>query len=137
MNISKLKKELIISEGLRLKAYKDSVGKVTIGVGRNLDDLGISEKEALFLLNNDITRVHEELLNIVEYSKLCDPRQRVIAEMVFNLGLKGVMKFQHMWQAIKCNNWDTAANEMLNSLWAKQVGIRAQRLATRMRIGKD
>lgn len=137
MNIIKLKKDLISAEGLKLKAYKDTMGKTTIGVGRNLDDVGITEEEAFFLLNNDIRRLENELSSIENFPGLSEIRQGIIAEMAFNLGLKNLMKFRRMWKAIYNQDWDAASAEMLSSLWAQQVGKRAIRLATRMRTGYD
>jgi lysozyme len=130
-------KNLIADEGLRLKPYTDTVGKLTIGVGRNLDDEGITTEEALYLLNNDIQRVEKELMPLPNFSQLSGPRQRVIMEMAFNIGFQGVMNFKDMWKAIQAHDWDGAANAMLNSLWAKEVGQRAVRLATSMRTGMD
>lgn len=137
MDIELLKKDLKDAEGLRLKPYKDTVGKITIGVGRNLDDVGITEEEAFFLLDNDIKHVLEELSSIKVFPLLSDPRQRVIAELAFNLGMGNLMEFKDMWKAIQEKNWDKAADEMLDSLWAKQVGKRATRLVARMRTGVD
>ena len=137
MNINLLKKDIIISEGFKLKPYKDTVGKITIGVGRNLEDVGLIEEEVLFLLENDIKRVQKELESIEGFSLLSEPRQRIIAEMIFNLGKRNLMKFKNMWKAIQLQDWNRAANEMLDSLWAKQVGKRATRLAARMRTGLD
>ena len=130
-----LTQNLIADEGLRLKPYTDSTGNLTIGVGRNLNAEGISVQEALYLLNNDIQRVETELAPVQNFSTLSQPRQNVIIEMAFNMGFEGVMGFQEMWQAIQAQDWNGAANAMLDSLWAKQVGQRAVRLATSMRTG--
>lgn len=130
-------KNLIADEGLRLKPYTDTVGKLTIGVGRNLDDEGITAQEALYLLNNDIQRIEKVLAPLPNFSQLSEPRQRVITEMAFNIGFQGVMEFKEMWKAIQDQDWDDAANAMLDSLWAKEVGQRATRLATAMRTGVD
>jgi lysozyme len=132
-----LTKELIADEGLRLKPYRDTVGKLTIGVGRNLDDEGITKEEALYLLNNDIQRVKGQLVSVQTFSQLSDVRQRVLTEMAFNMGIGGLMGFREMWQAIQVKDWDGAANAMLDSLWAKEVGQRAVRLATCMRTDVD
>ena len=130
-------KNLIADEGLKLKPYTDTVGKLTIGVGRNLNDEGITEQEALYLLNNDIQRIEKELAPLPNFSRLSGPRQRVILEMAFNMGFGGVMEFKQMWQAIQNQDWDGAANAMRDSLWAKEGGQRAVRLATSMRTGTD
>lgn len=140
VDVFKLRQDLLLSEGLRLKPYKDTVGKLTIGVGHNLDDEGITKEEALYLLHNDILDVIKDLRKIPHYSKFVDGndvRERVIAEMVFNLGIGGVLKFKKMWKAIEMEDWDQAAKEMLNSQWARQVGKRANRLSERMRSGRD
>ncbi|MBX9804596.1 MAG: glycoside hydrolase family protein [Alphaproteobacteria bacterium] len=130
-----LKQDLINDEGLKLKPYRDSVGKLTIGVGRNLDDEGITEAEALYLLNNDIQRVETELASVQYFPQLSDIRQRVLIEMTFNMGRSGVMEFKEMWSAIEAQDWNGAADAMLNSEWANEVGQRAVRLATCMRTG--
>jgi lysozyme len=137
MDNDTLIKNLIADEGLRLKPYTDTVGKLTIGVGRNLNDEGITAQEALYLLNNDIQRIEKELTPLPNFSQLSQPRQRVITEMAFNMGFEGVMEFKQMWKAIQAQDWEGAANAMLNSLWAKEVGQRAVRLAASMRTGMD
>lgn len=137
MNKDILAKNLIADEGLRLKPYKDTVGKLTIGVGRNLDDEGITEQEALYLLNNDIQRIEKALAPLPNFALLSEPRQRVITEMAFNMGLEGVMEFKGMWKAIQDKDWDGAANAMLDSLWARKVEQRAIRLAKAMRTGTE
>ncbi|ODN41151.1 glycoside hydrolase family protein [Piscirickettsia litoralis] len=135
MNKQELIDSLKESEGVRFKPYRDTVGKLTIGVGRNLDDLGISDDEANYLLNNDIERVLDQCTSLPYWLSLNDERKAVIAEMLFNLGLSGVKKFKNMSAALKENNFDKAAAEMLNSKWANQVGNRAVRLANRMKLG--
>ena len=132
-----LVKSLIANEGIKLKPYRDTVGKLTIGVGRNLDDRGITKEEALFLLNNDIQCIEKELASLQNFALLSKPRQRVIIEMAFNLGIEGLMEFKVMWKALQAMDWTGAAKAMLDSLWAKQVGQRAVRLATCMRTGID
>jgi lysozyme len=137
MNIEILRQSIIDAEGLRLKPYKDTEGKLTIGVGRNLDDIGISKEEAFFLLDNDIKFILKELSKLSDFQLLSEARQRVIAEMGFNMGMNGLMKFKDMWKAIEQKNWENAAEEMSDSLWARQVGQRAVRLIARMRSGMD
>lgn len=132
----RLKEMLIRHEDLRLRPYLDSVGKLTIGVGRNLDSVGISKVEAMVLLNNDIRRVYDEAkANLPWFSKLNEPRQDVILSMIFNLGLHGFSKFKNTIQAIEKEDFVTASNEMLNSKWAKQVGRRAKELSALMLRG--
>ena len=122
-------------EGLRLKVYKDSEGIETIGVGRNLQK-GITREEAMFLLDNDIKAAIQDAMTFDWYNDLDEVRQRVIINMIFNLGLYKFGKFKKTIAAIKNQDWNTAADEMLNSHWARQVGIRARRLAKMMRTGQ-
>lgn len=138
MDIDKLVNQLILDEGIRLKPYRDSVGKTTIAIGRNLDDVGISEVEAKFMLSNDIDNVVNQLnKNIPWYKKLNDVRQRVLANMCFNLGIHSLLGFTHMLKALEDGNNEEAARQMESSLWAKQVGVRANRLVFMMRSGQD
>jgi len=134
-----VKSMLLVDEGLRLKPYRDTVGKLTIGVGRNLDDVGISEDEALYLLENDIQRAIQDATDIFGaeiWLSLDEIRQAVILDMLFNLGKPRFLTFRKFIQAIKEKNFSKAAFEMLNSRWARQVGRRAERLAYMMRTGK-
>lgn len=136
MNAGELKLQLIQHEGLRLKPYKDTVGKLTIGVGRNLDDVGISEAEAMFLLESDIASVKAELDKACPWwSELSENRQLVLADMCFNLGIVRLKGFRNALQAMREGRWNDAAKEMLDSRWASQVGPRATRLADMMKEG--
>ena len=128
-----LREMLIRHEGLRLKPYQDTVGKLTIGVGRNLDDVGITHQEAMALLDNDIQTARSELLNCYPWVKHLDQtRQDVLVNMVFNLGLPRFSGFRKMLVALQENNYDRAAQEMLESRWARQVHGRAYELANIM-----
>ncbi len=137
----RLKEMLIRHEGLRLKPYRDSVGKLTIGVGRNLDDVGISEEEALYLLENDIRRAEKIAVECasshgVLFESLPEDAQLVLIDMAFNLGYK-LKGFKKMFSALKRRDFDEAAWEMLDSRWARQVGKRATELAEIMRSCKE
>jgi len=131
---------LVKHEGLRLKPYTDTVGKLTIGVGRNLDDVGISKEEAYALLETDIESAELDARKV--FRNLWDPsflnlaRYNVIVSMVFNLGLGRFKKFKKMIAAVKARDWDRAADEMLDSKWASQVGRRATELSKMMQSGK-
>ena len=134
---SKIKDQLIRHEGLRLKPYRDTVGKLTIGVGRNLDDIGISKEEALCLLENDLKRVERDLDRAVPYWKdYGDVRAAVLVNMCFNLGITRLLGFRKFLAAFHRGDFQTAANEMLDSKWAIQVGHRAVELANQMRTGQ-
>jgi len=128
--------ELKRDEGLWLKPYRDTVGKLTIGIGRNLDDVGIFENEAEAMLANDITRVCADLDRVLFWWRnLSEVRQRVMVNMAFNLGIQGLLKFKKSLDAARDGDFITAAKEMLDSAWAIQVGARADRLAKMMEQG--
>jgi len=132
----RLYKTLIRHEGLRLKPYRDTVGKLTIGVGRNLDDVGISHREALILLHHDIVKVRQQVRRAFPwFARLNTARQHVILNMVFNLGLPRFRRFRKAIAAIKTKRWVDAAREMLDSRWARQVKGRARELARIMKRG--
>lgn len=134
--MAELAAELTRDEGLRLKPYVDTVGKLTIGVGRNLTDVGISETEAQLLLRNDIAAA-EQLLDahIAWWRRLDEDRQRVLVNMAFNLGPR-LLEFKRTLYYVANGDYESAAAAMLESKWAQQVGPRAVRLADRMR-GKE
>ena len=130
-----LKEELIRDEGLRLKPYTDTVGKTTIGVGRNLTDNGISHEEAMILLDNDI-ETHIALLDskVPWWRDMSPVRQRVLANMAFNMG-NALFSFVNTLSAMERGYYEKAAYGMENSKWAGQVGVRAKRLIKMMEEG--
>lgn len=136
MDRSRLIDTLIRHEGMRVFPYKDTVGKLTIGVGRNLDDNGISSDEAKYLLNNDINSAYREAQGFWWFDELNDVRQEVVVNMIFNMGYPTFCQFKNMIEAIKEENWPLAKKEMLDSRWAKQVGTRAIELANAMEQGE-
>lgn len=140
---------LIEDEGLELRPYFDCCGKffrecdcapqgkLTIGIGRNIEDIGLSENEAIDLQLNDIKRVSSLIdRSFPWFEKLSTPRRIVIVSMVFNLGLDGVKEFQKMIQSIESGDFENAGNEMLDSKWASQVKDRSVRLAQIMKTGQ-
>lgn len=131
--LSSLEKALVRDEGLELKPYTDTVGKLTIGVGRNLDDNGITEDEAIYMLRGDIQRSRQELSKFHWWRNLDTERRDVLVNMHFNLGLPRLLTFKNMIAALEFGDYKTAADEMLDSKWADQVGERAVRLAKIMR----
>lgn len=135
--IERLKLQLMRHEGIRLHPYQDTVGKWTIGVGRNLSDVGISHDEAQFLLENDIEEVLADCARFPWFSGLDAVRQRVVADLRFNLGPSKLRKFTNTLAAIGRGDYEAASRGMLKSLWAKQVKGRAVRLAEMMRTGRD
>jgi lysozyme len=138
MNRIVLMRRLQVDEGLKLKPYRDTEGKLTIGIGRNLDDVGISAEEAQQLCLNDIDRVVTHLdSKLTWWRGLDEERQMAVANMAFNLGIGGLLKFEKMIAALQGKNYHVAADEMLDSVWAQQVGARAHRLAASMRGGMN
>lgn len=125
-----LRQRLLRHEGIRLRAYKDSLGKITIGVGRCLETRGISEEEAFYLLDNDIEYVREAVTKVLPWvAKLDIPRQEVLFEMAFQLGLGGLLSFKNTLEAIHTRDWNAAYNGMLNSKWHSQTPERCEELA--------
>jgi len=122
-------------EGLRLKMYKCTAGKNTIGYGRNLDDVGISADEAELMLKHDLENAEIDAKRFSVYEKLNQVRKDVLIEMVFNLGYSRLSGFKKMFAALERKDYDEAANQMLDSKWARDVGERARTLAYFMRIG--
>lgn len=116
-------------EGLRLKPYRCTAGKLTIGYGRNLDDVGISLDEARAMLLADVAKVEAELGRLEWFDDLPLKAQDVLVNMGFNLGVSGLLKFTRTLQAMRDGRWNDAADNMLQSKWAGQVGARATELA--------
>ncbi len=162
-SMHKLVAELTRDEGLRLTTYRCTAAKLTIGIGRNLDDVGISGSEArLFgcdtpaqalahvkrhgvtkrqaesLFANDIVGCERDLdRRLPWWRSLDDVRERVLLNMCFNLGINGLVGFRNTLRMVERREYEDAAANMLKSLWARQVGARAQRLSAMMRTGKD
>ena len=133
-----LVERLIKHEGLRLKPYTCTAGRLTIGVGRNLEDRGITEDEAMMMLQNDIIACRKECYsNFIWYGEMDEVRQGVILEMCFNLGIARLKGFKKMLKACELKNYTLASQEMLTSLWARQVGQRAKNLAKIMEKGVE
>ena len=135
-DMDKMIEQLVDHEGLELLPYEDSLGILTIGVGRNLEERGISEDEAFYLLGNDIEIIWDELIKqhpIVE--DLDDQRQMILLDMAFNMGVPRLGKFKKMWAAIEDGDMIEASKQALDSRWADQVGRRAERLAERLTSG--
>jgi len=131
-----LRKDVMAAEGCQCKPYRDSVGVLTIGYGRNLDDVGISKLEAEVLLDHDLADAERACRQSFDwFDALSNTRQRVLVEMCFNLGMPRLRGFGKMLAAIKAKDFPMAAREMLASRWALQVKGRADRLAAAMRDG--
>jgi lysozyme len=141
--IERLKSE----EGIKLCVYDDAtgayirpgsrcVGNPTIGIGTNVGvGAGITETEAEYLLWNRLVLAGTDAATLPGWDGLDDVRRLVLVDMTYSMGVAGVRKFPAMLAAIVARDYDLAATEMLDSLWAKQVGHRATALADVMRAG--
>jgi lysozyme len=124
-------------EGRRRWAYRDSEGYLTIGIGFNLDGEGLYDVEMDFILRNRIKLATIEIESAFpQFARLNAVRQIVLVDMTYNMGLTKLLGFQRMFIALDAQDYDAAAAEMLDSLWATQVGGRAIRLSNMMRTGR-
>lgn len=135
-NYKRLARRLFIDEDNRLKPYVDSVGKVSIGIGRNLTDKGIRPKESLFLFRNDLEEAEQELYRAYPWAMGLDQvRQEVLINMSFNMGITTLGQFVNTLRYVKLGSYKRAADGMRHSKWYRQVGNRAERLALMMESG--
>ena len=138
MNKNRFIKQMRFHEGVRSKVYKDHLGIMTIAVGRNLEDRGLSEDEIDYLLANDIQIVENELDNGLSWWRdLDEVRQRALADLAFNMGLPRLHGFVKMLDGLQRRDYHAAADELLDSKYAKQVGARSERVAQMIRTGED
>jgi lysozyme len=128
--------DLRIDEDKRLRLYRCTKGKLSIGVGRNLEDNGISDDEAEYMLSNDLRRCTAELDRAMPWWRdLTEHQQRGLLNMNFNMGLPKLQEFKLMLRALRAHDANAASAQALNSLWARQVGARSQRVAAMLRNG--
>lgn len=129
MNILQIKKQLINHEGLKLKPYRCTAGKLTIGVGRNIEDVGISEDEAMMMLENDIDACVDDLRGMFpDFDLFSNNIQHALIDMRFQLGPKRFRGFRMMNQAIKNKDWLKMIKQMKDSEWYSQAPNRANDL---------
>lgn len=135
--MSKLSDQLRIHEGVRSHVYLCTAGYETIGVGRNIAEtgIGLSDDEIDYLLENDIKRCKQELVSLSWFPDLDPVRQDAIVNLCFNLGLTRLMGFQNAMSAMAVGDYEKAADEFLDSRWAKQVGQRSLDVAHMIRTG--
>ncbi|EME71378.1 lysozyme [Paramagnetospirillum caucaseum] len=143
MSITTLRAELVRDEGLRLKPYRCTAGKLTIGIGRNIEDRGISEATALQMLDEDIAGLSAELDRAIPWWRnLSDARQRALINMAM-MGVPRLLGFRRMLAALQAGDYAAAAAESLASKWADQTdgiedgrpGARSTRVADMIRKG--
>ena len=135
-----LRDQLKRDEGLRLKPYKDTVGKLTVGYGRNLDDVGIRESEADFMLANDIQKVEREVTQRLPWTiGLDEARRAAILNLAFNMGLgndkRGLLSFKNTLAAMQRRDWPAVGAGLRASKWYGQVGDRGERVTRQLETG--
>ena len=135
--MNKLIETLRRHEGVKNTLYKCTSDKWTIGVGRNLEDVGLSDAEIDYLLENDIVRTEELLDEYMSWwRELDEVRQEALVNFVFNVGIGTAMKFKKAMAALEKWDYDTAADEMMDSNWSNQVGQRAVEVTEMIRTGQ-
>ena len=136
----KLKKHLKLYEGEvkengRHMPYTCPAGYLTIGYGRNIER-GLSEDEAEYLLNNDIKNMKSEILAKWSWTKSLDQvRFECFVRLAFNLGVPALSKFKKTLAAAESGDWDKCADELIDSRWYRQVGLRGDDIVAEMRTG--
>jgi lysozyme len=132
--MAKLRRSLIKHEGFENFPYSDTVGKLSIGIGYNLSDRGLSDEWINSQYQQDVDYFHKQLSTFPWFEKLNNDRQIVLVDMCF-MGFKKLLSFKKMIRQLESGDYDFAAEEMLDSKWAQQVGERAKTLAKAMRTG--
>lgn len=123
-------------EGFRQTVYKDSVGKMTVGFGLNVEDKGVSEWEAEFLLRNHLLELEAQLKEY-EWFRIQDRvRKDALIDLAYNLGVTGLLQFKRMIRALKAKDYTQAKAEALDSKWARQVGVRADKISGMIESGE-
>lgn len=136
--VQDLKRQLKRHEGLKLKPYYCPAGKLTIGVGRNLDDVGINDEEADILLEHDIEDLGRRMAGHPDIPPMDDigpARYYALMNMGFQMGFTGLLNFQNMLKALREKDWERAKTEALDSQWAKQTPNRAEEVAEILATG--
>ncbi len=134
--MSKLVEQLKRHEGIRTHAYQCTANMTTVGVGRNIDEdggLGLSIDEIEFLLENDIRRCKQELIALPWFPEIDSVRQDALINMCFNLGMTRLLGFKNALTAMSVGDYDKAADEFMDSRWAKQTPNRAKAMAKTMK----
>ncbi len=130
-------KFLELQEGYRQFPYKDTRGILTIGIGRNLEAKGLTLEESIYLMRNDIAEKEADLVkHVTFYNNLDDATKYVLINLCFNMGITRLLGFKNMLAAMAINNKGDAADELLDSDWADEVGeTRSNQIATVLRTG--
>ena len=144
MNLEQLREELTDDEGCKYEIYLDHLGYPTFGIGHLVRDddpehgeevgTSVSKDRVIEAFESDIETVLSDCkLLYSDFDDLPEEAQRIIANMMFNLGRPRLSKFVGMKRGVDAKDWNAAADEMVDSRWYRQVGARAERLVNRMR----
>jgi lysozyme len=141
MNIDRIKRDIILSEGIRHTAYKDTLNNWSTGIGHLIklpDEEYLIDKELTSLevdqiFTTDLNQAIDDARKFVNANDIHEEAFEIVIDMAFNLGLPKLMKFQKFRQALLAKQYKMASIEMLNSLWSRQLPNRSKRLAKRMR----
>lgn len=134
-NIIKIVKK---HEGFRAKPYKDTVGKLTIGYGHNLDDNGLSENICELILLEDLNVSLTDCMSLYpKFTSFSRDAHAALISMAFNLGRPKLSKFVKMNTAINAGDFTAAADHAMDSKWARQLPNRSKELSELLRRNKD
>ena len=144
MDLQQLREELTEDEGCKYEIYLDHLGYPTFGIGHLVRDddpehgeevgTSISEDRVIAAFESDIETVLSDCNKLYsDFEDLPEEAQLIIANMMFNLGYPRLSAFKGMKRGVDSRDWNTAADEMVDSRWYKQVTNRAERLVGRMR----
>jgi len=134
MNIERLRETITRHEGSRLNMYQDTLGIWTIGVGHNIQEKGISPAVMELMLDEDIEEAIVELKRSVSFfSKMPEQVQEALVNLSFNMGIPRLMQFKKTLAYLRDGDFEAAADELLDSRYAEQVGRRADEVADMIR----
>lgn len=123
-------------EGFRRTVYKDTVGKMTIGYGLNVEDKGLDKFEAELLLRNHLLELEAQLKEYDWFRIQDRVRKDALIDMAYNLGVTGLLQFKNMIRALRDKDYTQAKAEALDSKWARQVGVRADKISSMLESGE-
>jgi len=126
------------NEGYRQFLYECTAGKKTIGIGFNLDDVGLSLDESQVILNMRLQKISDQLTDKIScYANLNDARKSALCDMAYQLGVSGLMSFKKSIAKLEAGEYQAAANEFLDSKWAiKDTPVRAAKITNMIYSGE-
>lgn len=135
-DLAQLMDDLQLDEGRELKPYNDTAGKITIGVGHNLTDDGITDAQCDMILSADIASVTASLDAHLSWWRLMPaPQQRVLANLCFNMGIAKLLTFVTFLGLMRAHSFSGAADDLETTAWFAQVGQRGPRMIARIMAG--